>query len=60
MHIMSDSSNNAIRVVPAAPIISVGRDIRGAGHGGGDDGKEGDEGIHEYMRDSEMSLLKNI
>lgn len=47
MHIMSDSSNNAIRVVPAATIISVGWDLRGAGNGGGDDGKEGGEGIHE-------------
>ena len=46
---MSDSSNNAIRVVPAATIISVGWDIRGAGQGGGDDGKEGDEGIHESI-----------
>ena len=55
MHIMSDLSNNAIRVVRAATIISVGWDIRGAGHGGGDDGKEGDEGIHENMRDSEVN-----
>ena len=52
---MSDLSNNAIRVVPAATIISVGWDIRGAGHGGGDDGKEGDEGIHENMRDLEVN-----
>ena len=40
------SSNNAVRVVPAATVIGVGWDITGARDGGKKDG-EGSEGIHE-------------
>ena len=40
------SSNNAVRVVPAATVIGVGWDITGARDRGEKDG-EGGEGIHE-------------
>ena len=40
------SSNDAVRVVPAATVIGVGWDITGARDGGKNDG-EGGEGIHE-------------
>ena len=40
------SSNDAVRVVPAATVIGVGWDITGARDGGEKDGQSG-EGIHE-------------
>jgi hypothetical protein len=40
------SSNDTVRVVPAATVIGVGWDIIGARDGGEEDG-EGGEGIHE-------------
>ena len=40
------SSNDAVRVVPAATVVGVGWDITGARDGGEEDG-EGGEGIHE-------------
>ena len=40
------SSNDAVRIVPAATIIGIGWDVTGARDGGEEDG-EGGEGIHE-------------
>ena len=40
------SSNDAVRIVPAATVIGIGWDITGARYGGEEDG-EGGEGIHE-------------
>ena len=41
-----NSSNDAVRIVPAATVIGIGWDITGARDGGDEDG-EGGEGIHE-------------